>query len=142
MFAGNDAAAFRELYDDLAWLFDALKDRELDEDDEEGPGNRTVFVADRIMREPLRLACAATSNGLSVIRMTLLWSERGTTCFDWSIGGSCGASEVRTLLVGFQGFLAFVGAEHLGFERWKHVVRGISEIPIHLRPAPERVEEK
>ena len=31
MFAGNDAAAFRELYDDLAWLFDALKDRELDE---------------------------------------------------------------------------------------------------------------
>ena len=68
MFAGTDAAAFRELYDDLAWLFDALKDRELDEDDEEGPGIRTVFVADRIMRVPLRLR----------VRRNLEWAERYT----------------------------------------------------------------
>ena len=56
------------------------------------------------------------------------------------------------LVIGFHAFLAFVGADHLGFERWKHVVRDISEVgllfcrspgPIHdgwVQPIVEDIE--
>jgi hypothetical protein len=34
-----------------------------------------------------------------------------------------------------------VGAHHLGFERWKHVIRGISEVGILFHRSPRPIHD-
>ena len=58
----------------------------------------------------------------------------------WDLGALSSPREARMFVIGFQGFLALVGADHLGFERWKHVVRGISEVGIRFH-SPEAINE-
>jgi hypothetical protein len=118
-FAGNDAAAFRELQADLEWLFGALSNAQI----------KKVMINDPELREPFRLR----------VRRNLEWAERYTDdvavvrAWDnlfrlWERPNVLSRYEASMLVIGFHGFLAFVGADHLGFERWKHVVRGISEV--------------
>jgi hypothetical protein len=121
-FAGNDAAAFRELQADL----EPLSRLSNVEDDE-------VIMKDPELREPIRLR----------VRRNLEWAERYTdniavvrawdNVFRLFDRGALTLDEAGMLVIGFQGFLAFVGADHLGFERWKHVVRGISEVGVLFR---------
>jgi hypothetical protein len=130
-FAGNDAAAFRELQADLEWLCRALSNAENDE----------VIIKDPELREPIRLR----------VRRNLEWAERYTDdvavvrAWDnvfrlWDLD-ALSHHEARMLVIGFQGFLAFVGADHPGFERWKHVVRGISEVGILFHRSPQPIHD-
>jgi hypothetical protein len=128
--SGNDTAAFRELQADLKWL-----SNDLFEEIEDGSTKRReeydVLINDPELREPLR----------GRVRRNLEWAERYTNdvaivrAWDnifrlWDLEALETPSEARMLVIGFQGFLALVGADHLGFDRWKHVVRGVSEVGV------------
>jgi len=121
-FAGNDAAAFRELQADLEPLSRGLS----------ASKDHHVIMDFREAREPIRLR----------VRRNLEWAERYTddvavvrawdNVFRLWDRDALSRHEAKMLVIGFQGFLAFVGADHLGFERWKHVVQGISEVGIRF----------
>jgi hypothetical protein len=126
-FAGNDTAAFREIQADLEWLSNAE--------------NAEAMLDDHELREPIRLR----------VRRNLEWAERYTddiavvrawdNVFRLLDKKALSCSEASMFVIGFQGFLAFVGADHLGFERWKHVVRGISEVGILFHRSPEPIHD-
>jgi hypothetical protein len=132
-FAGNDAAAFRELQADLEWLHRALSIAKADDE---------VIIKDPELREPIRLR----------VRRNLEWAERYTddvavvrawdNVFRLWDRDALSYHEASMLVIGFQAFLAFVGADHLGFERWKHVVRGISEVGLLFRPSPGPIHDR
>jgi hypothetical protein len=102
-----------------------------------------VLINDPELREPIR----------GRVRRNLEWAERYTDdvaivrAWDnifrlWDLK-ALKPSEAYMLMICFQGFLALVGADHLGFDRWKHVVWGVSEVRIFFhRHRPKAIHDR